>query len=264
MTCSIRWIETMVCDGVSRPSVQTSASRTLRPEAAIAFCTIAFHDPGRCSGRMCNAANEKEFVMPQTYLEMAKDLVLEQIHVRRVEAHEVIPLMEATYRTLAHLDQAQSPTASVSAAPPDDSALPANWRTSIQRKSVTCLVCGDTFKQLSARHLSKHDLNPRSYRHQFGIPLTQALSARTVTTRRRALAKEIQPWKLTHRGAKAAKKGSGGTGAQSRGWTNAVVSGGDMLSLSPPEATPGGRWPPGITAWDAYSELEGLAHRRTV
>jgi predicted transcriptional regulator len=68
------------------------------------------------------------------------------------------------------------------------------WRdpqASIQRNQVICLECSKTFKLLSNRHLALHGLTPRTYKHKHGIRMTQALSARTLSTRRRKLAKDL-------------------------------------------------------------------------
>jgi predicted transcriptional regulator len=64
-------------------------------------------------------------------------------------------------------------------------------QSSIQRNQVICLECNKAFKLLSNRHLALHSLTPRAYKHKHGIRMTQALSARTLSTRRRKLAKEL-------------------------------------------------------------------------
>jgi predicted transcriptional regulator len=64
-------------------------------------------------------------------------------------------------------------------------------QSSIQRNQVLCLECGKAFKLLSNRHLALHGLTPRAYKHKYGIRMTQALSARTLSARRRKLAKEL-------------------------------------------------------------------------
>ncbi len=83
---------------------------------------------------------------------------------------------------------------------------PSDWKSSITRHAVTCLECGGSFRQLSARHLSKHELNAKSYRVKYGIPSTQPLSARTVTARRRAVAREVRPWEVAARRRRAIQK----------------------------------------------------------
>jgi predicted transcriptional regulator len=69
-----------------------------------------------------------------------------------------------------------------------------DWKKSIRKHTVECLVCGQTFKQLSARHLRQHGLDPRTYRQQFGMPRTQALSAKETTAMRRRVVQDIRPW----------------------------------------------------------------------
>ncbi len=139
-------------------------------------------------------------------IEMAKELVDALIRVHRIPPDEVQALLQRTHATLLSLDQRESP--GVARARP--SAIPeaaVDWKRSIQKHSVSCLVCGTTFRQLSARHLSTHGLTPRSYRVQFGIPSTQPLSAREVTVRRRELARQIRPWELAHtKGTRAKSK----------------------------------------------------------
>ncbi len=89
-------------------------------------------------------------------------------------------------------------TAPGDAAAPERAAAPAlaDWKGSITKNTIRCLECGDTFKQLSLRHLTTHDLDPRSYRAKYNIPRSQALSARSTTARRRELAQTIRPWEL--------------------------------------------------------------------
>jgi len=61
---------------------------------------------------------------------------------------------------------------------------------SIQRNRVICLECNHEFKLLSNRHLAQHGLTSRAYKLKYGLPLRQALSAKTLTQTRRKIAKE--------------------------------------------------------------------------
>ena len=61
----------------------------------------------------------------------------------------------------------------------------------LKRTQVICLECGKAFKLLSNRHLALHGLTPREYKQKHGIRMTQALSARTLSARRRKLAKDL-------------------------------------------------------------------------
>ena len=62
---------------------------------------------------------------------------------------------------------------------------------SIQRNQVICLESGKAYKLLSNRHLALYGLTPREYKKKWGIPQTTPLSARSLTQRRRKLAKEM-------------------------------------------------------------------------
>ena len=65
-----------------------------------------------------------------------------------------------------------------------------NPQDSIQRNRVICLVCGKEFKLLSNRHLALHNMTSRDYKLKYGLPLRQALSAKSLTQARRRIAKE--------------------------------------------------------------------------
>jgi predicted transcriptional regulator len=133
--------------------------------------------------------------MAQTLLEMAKDLTRTLVESGRLSAEDLQHTLQSTYSTLAALKAQEE--AGTSPSMPGAEPPPVDWRKSITRHAVTCLVCGDTFKQLSIRHLSMHGLDTRSYRTQYGIPRTQPLSARSTTQRRRQVAQTLRPWERT-------------------------------------------------------------------
>ena len=129
--------------------------------------------------------------MAQELLEMAKDLVMAMIRSNQLSPDDMQKELQNTYVSLLNL-QAQEAGGATSAGVVNSG--PVNWRSSIKKHSVSCLVCGDTFKQLSSKHLRSHDLDPKSYRQQFGIPMTQPLSAKATTAARRAVVQNIRPW----------------------------------------------------------------------
>lgn len=135
--------------------------------------------------------------MSQTLLEMTKDLVLAQIQIKQVAPESLNSVLHNTYETLRQLQTSESGGNGHGEGVAESSkAASVDWKSSITRHSIRCLECGETFKQLSLRHLRVHELDPRSYRVKYNIPRTQALSARDVTARRRELAQQIRPWEL--------------------------------------------------------------------
>ena len=130
--------------------------------------------------------------MSQSVLELVKELTLALIEAGNVAPDDMQETLQRTYATLTALEvQEESGTA---APAPASRAAPVYWRKSITKHAVTCLECGQAFKQLSGRHLSMHGLESGSYRTKYGIPYTQPLAAQATTMRRRQVVQEVRPW----------------------------------------------------------------------
>ena len=132
--------------------------------------------------------------MSQTLLEMAKDLVLAQIQTKTLSPGDMHTVLQQTYASLKALQAQEDANGSIAVATPETPPERVNWRKSITKHTVTCLECRARFKQLSVRHLREHGLNGRSYRTKYGIPRTQALSAKETTVRRKAMVQRSRPW----------------------------------------------------------------------
>jgi len=62
-------------------------------------------------------------------------------------------------------------------------------KEAFKKHEVVCMVCGKGGFKTLARHLSTaHGMKPGAYKKQFGIPRTQALSAKSYSEARRAMA----------------------------------------------------------------------------
>ena len=156
--------------------------------------------------------------MAQTILEMAKDLVMAQIKAGRVSPEELHTRLQKAYTGLLELQAKEEAGGRVMSGHVDGSARPPmDWKKSIRKTTVICLECGATFKQLSARHLSDHNLDPRSYRNKHGIPRTQPLAARDTTAIRKQIVQRSRPWEKAPTFMKSrASKAKVGAGERSR------------------------------------------------
>ncbi len=144
--------------------------------------------------------------MPQSVLEMAKDLVTAQITAGQMPPDTMQEVLQRTYTSLMAL-KVQEETGTISPVQGAEAArAPVAWRKSITKHAVTCLECGATYKQLSGRHLQDHGLDRRSYRVKFGIPRKQPLAARAVTATRRKITQQVRPWEKAPRFLKAQEK----------------------------------------------------------
>ena len=130
--------------------------------------------------------------MEPSIAELSKELTLALVQTGNLSAENMQAMLQKIYETLIMLKAQEEATTFVPVPAPSIAAV--DWRKSITRQTVTCLECGQVFKQLSIRHLRRHGLNSRSYRTKYGIPWTQPLAARATTMRRRQVAQEVRPW----------------------------------------------------------------------
>jgi len=122
--------------------------------------------------------------MSKSLVEMCTDIISAQASHTAMSSEDIVESLRRVFRTLQevqHLGGTVEPEEGMTRDP----------GASIQRNQVLCLECGKAFKLLSNRHLALHDLTPRAYKQKHGIRMTQPLSARTLSTRRRKLAKEL-------------------------------------------------------------------------
>jgi predicted transcriptional regulator len=130
--------------------------------------------------------------MPQSLVEIAKDLTMALVETGNVLPEDIQETLQKTHTTLSALKAQEESGAPAPGAPRQPP--PGDWRKSITKHAVTCLECGDSFKQLSIRHLRTHGLDARSYRTKYGIPQSQPLAARETIARRRQVVREARPW----------------------------------------------------------------------
>ena len=122
--------------------------------------------------------------MSKSLVEMAAEIVAAQASHRALPPEEIEQSLRKTFETLKEIQQLGNGSEFEEAVSRDPQA-------SIQRNQVICLECGKSFKLLSNRHLALHGLTPREYKQKHGIRMTHALSARTLSARRRKLAKDL-------------------------------------------------------------------------
>ena len=124
---------------------------------------------------------------------MAKDLVMAQIQAHTLSPDEMHAALQQTYASLQALKPQEDTNGSVAVVTPA-TPKPVDWRKSITKHTVTCLECGASFKQLSVRHLKEHGLDGKVYRVKYGIPRTQPLAAKEITSRRKEIVQRARPW----------------------------------------------------------------------
>lgn len=135
--------------------------------------------------------------MSKTLYEMAAEIVAAQATVSKLTPEEINELIQKTYDSLKNVK------ANEEGATEEEAAPAMNPKDSIKQNSVTCLECGKKFKVLTKRHLKEHGLTPKEYRKKWGFKARQPLSAKSLSAKRRKVAKEQN---LGQRLAEARKK----------------------------------------------------------
>ena len=64
----------------------------------------------------------------------------------------------------------------------------------IKEKSITCLVCGKTFKLITKKHLASHGLTKEEYLEKFGYKKGTALVSRALRKERKRKMQEMKLW----------------------------------------------------------------------
>src|SRR5262252_1979447 len=118
------------------------------------------------------------------------------------------PVLQQTYTTLMTLKAQEDADGIVPVTTPAIPPKPVDWRKSLTKHTVTCLECGQSYKQLSVRHLKDHGLDGRSYRVKYGIPRTQPLSAKKTIALRKEIVQRSRPWEKAPTFRKAQEKAS--------------------------------------------------------
>ena len=135
--------------------------------------------------------------MAKSLYELAAEIVTAQASAAKLSAEEINALINQTYESLKKVKSDEE------GAPVEEAAPAMNPKDSIKQNSVTCLECGKKFKILTKRHLAEHGLTPKEYRKKWGFKARQPLSAKSLSAKRRKVAKEQN---LGQRLAEARKK----------------------------------------------------------
>jgi len=127
--------------------------------------------------------------MAKTLTEMTVEIVKAQAGVTRMSTEELSEALTKTYESLKRVKDLEAGVA-VEMPLSEAGAMVMEPKASIQRNQVICLECGKAFKQLSRTHLGTHGLTPKAYKKKHGFKASQALTAKSLSAKRRKTARE--------------------------------------------------------------------------
>jgi predicted transcriptional regulator len=133
---------------------------------------------------------EENLGLNPNMLTMAAELVAAYVSNNRVPATELPALIRTVHAALNGI--ANGTAADGANAPAEEVELPtaAQIKKSVRPDGLVSFIDGKAYKTLK-RHLTKHGLDPNSYRAKFGLPVDYPMTAAAYSEARSALAKNI-------------------------------------------------------------------------
>jgi predicted transcriptional regulator len=135
--------------------------------------------------------------MGKKLLEIAAEIVQAQVSTNQLVTDEIVSSLKQVFAALQDMQKSETEgvpleIARLSEEPLSEEAGAGKIdpKGSIQEDKVVCLECGAEMRQLTAKHLSSHGLSIREYKHRYGFPLRQSLSAKSLSRARSKAAKE--------------------------------------------------------------------------
>jgi len=142
-----------------------------------------------------------------TITELASEIVLAHASNTSMTKEELIAELIEVHATLTALEKGEA--VPDSGEEEQESTVPAmTKRKAFGKKHIYCMVCGKGFTTLK-RHLgTAHELTPKEYRKQFGIPAGTTLASKDYSESRRQMAidKNLAGGLAKARAAKGKKK----------------------------------------------------------
>ena len=128
--------------------------------------------------------------MARSLTQMAADIVSAQASHVSMSADEMDATLKRVFEALCEIKAVEDKPAGEEV---DDelAQFRANPMKSIQRNYVVCLEDGSKYKQLTAKTLSRFSLTAKEYRKKWGFSARQALSAKSLSAKRRKTAKTL-------------------------------------------------------------------------
>ena len=125
--------------------------------------------------------------MASSLIELTANIVSSHASVTEMSSEDLLQELQKVHVALQNLDVETG--GGVETAKSKGPAM--SLTKAFQQDQVSCMLCGKSGMKTLARHLAQlHGLKPGEYRKQFGIPSSQALTAKNFSEARRRMAQE--------------------------------------------------------------------------
>jgi predicted transcriptional regulator len=144
--------------------------------------------------------------MSKQFVRLAADIVIANSTGKGFTTEQLTHMLKAVTDTLEEL--AIEPGMMGAERKSAEAGAPADWKASIGKNTITCLICGYSGKLLTPHLKSKHKTTPREYRKQFEIPARTPLVSKAYRAKRSKIAKETGIGEKLRQARKAKKASS--------------------------------------------------------
>jgi predicted transcriptional regulator len=144
--------------------------------------------------------------MSKQFVRLAADIVIANSTGKGFTTEQLTHMLKEVADTLEQL--AVEPGKMMGGELSSEAAAPANWKASIGKNTISCMICGYSGKLLTPHLKSKHKLTPREYRKQFEIPARTPLVSKAYRAKRSKIAKETGIGEKLRQARKAKKSAS--------------------------------------------------------
>jgi predicted transcriptional regulator len=127
--------------------------------------------------------------MSKQFVRLAADIVIANSTGKGFTTEQLTHMLKAVAETLEDLAAEPGSMMPAESRSPE-AAPPTDWKSSIGRNAITCMVCGYSGKLLTPHLKSKHQMTPKEYRKQFEIPARTPLVSKAYRAKRSKIAKE--------------------------------------------------------------------------
>lgn len=127
--------------------------------------------------------------MSKQFVRLAADIVIANSTGKGFTTEQLTQMLKSVADTLEELAVETEGTAAA-ASPSSEAGVPSDWKASIGKNTITCMICGYSGKLLTPHLKSKHKTTPREYRKQFAIPAGTPLVSKAYRAKRSKIAKE--------------------------------------------------------------------------
>jgi predicted transcriptional regulator len=123
----------------------------------------------------------------ESYLKEALEIVKAQASVRTMTEEEITMMVRK-------LSDGIKTISDTGVGPMEEESEVIDPRKAIKEKSITCVICGKSFKLLTKKHLASHGLTTETYRERCGYKKGTPLVCKSLQRERRKKMQDMRLW----------------------------------------------------------------------